>query len=128
VHRLVPIALAFAIPMAALGAPLVHAHPDDHDTAHHRARAVHTHWTGHGDSSAPSESPSLGTEDHDRAVFFGAFVAVATATIHTPAVVPTAFVLPVPVERAAHPAVEVAHGLDPPFLPLPSRAPPAFLS
>lgn len=127
VRKMLALALSVAVQAAALGAPFVHAHPDEHATGHHAGRAVHTHWAGHSHHSP--DGPVLGTADHDRAVFVNAFVAVAMSVFHVPMVAPDTIDLPVPAEREAHRAVDIAHGHDPPvFRSLPSRAPPAFLS
>ena len=45
-RKALAIVLLLAVQGAALGAPLAHAHPDDHETDHHRGRAVHVHWAG----------------------------------------------------------------------------------
>ena len=156
-HRFAALALSLAIPVAALAAPLLHVHPDEHATAHHRGATVHSHWSGHsgtpaghrhhdsnairdanhdGDrdgarvpASTSSDGPTLHTADRDRAIFFSAYVAVTPAALPSPGIVPNAVALPVPLERAAHLSVEVAHGHDPPLTRLlPARAPPSFLS
>lgn len=129
VRKVVAIVLALAVQGAALTGPLVHAHPDDHATDHHSGRTVHTHWAGHPQSRHQGDIPSLATEDHDRAVFLGSFIAVAGTIQSAPAVSHSVFVLPVPVERAAHRGLEVVRSHDPPYVgSLSSRAPPAFLS
>lgn len=129
VRKALAVALSLAVHAAALSAPLVHAHPDDHATEHHDARAIHTHWAGHTPSRGTSDGPVLGTENHDRAVFLGAFAAVAPSPLYAPGVTHGVFALPALVEGVAHRGVEVAHGHDPPFFrTLPSRAPPALLS
>jgi hypothetical protein len=129
VRKVVAIALALAVHIAALSAPLVHAHPDDHATGHHGGRAVHSHWAGHSHSAGHSDAPAIGPEDHDRAVFLAAFIAVAASRLDAPGVARAVFALPVPVETIAHLNVQVTHGHDPPFfVSLPARAPPAFLS
>jgi hypothetical protein len=145
VHRFVALALSLAIPVAAAAAPLLHAHPGDRATAHHRGATVHSHWSGHGDTPAAghshdddhdagdgrawvtSDAPIFDTLDPDRAIFFSTFVAVTPPLLPTPGIVPNAVALPVPHERAAHLNVEVAHGHDPPFTrSLPARAPPSL--
>ena len=128
VRKVLALTLSVAVQAAGLGAPLVHAHPDEHATEHHTGRAVHTHWAGHSSSHHSSDGPAFGTADHDRAVFLHAFVAVAAPVFPAPAIAPGIIERPVPAERAAHRAVEIAHGHDPPFFrSLPARAPPAFL-
>jgi len=129
VRRIVAIVLALAVQGAALTGPLVHAHPDDHATDHHSGRAVHTHWAGHPQSPHQSDTPSLETEDQDRAIFIGSFIAVAGTIQSAPAVTHSVFVLPVPVERVAHRGIEVVRSHDPPYVrSLSARAPPALLS
>lgn len=129
VRKVIAVALSLAVQAAALSAPLVHAHPDDHATEHHGGGAVHTHWAGHAESHHASDAPALGTADDDRAVFLNAFVAVTVSSLPAPGVTPDVLELPVPSERAAHPSVDIAHSHDPPFFSsLPSRAPPSFLS
>ncbi|MBM3819329.1 MAG: hypothetical protein FJW14_09995 [Acidimicrobiia bacterium] len=128
-RKLIAGALCVAVQMAGLGAPLTHAHPDDHATEHHDAPTVHTHWSGHGHSHRPSEAPALDADDHDRAVFLNVFAAVAAAALPAPATPSDVFDLIVPPEQAAHRAVSVVHGHDPPLVEsLPARAPPALLS
>jgi len=129
VRRVIAIALSLAVQAAALSAPLVHAHPDDHATEHHGAGEVHSHWAGHHHPQDSSHSPALDATDHDRAVFLNAFVAVAASSFPGQAVTLGAFELPAPRERAPHRVIEIANGHDPPCLrSLSSRAPPSFLS
>jgi hypothetical protein len=129
VRKALAVALSLAIQVAALSAPFVHAHPDQHATAHHDGSAIHSHWGGHGHKSDHPDGPGLSGPDEDRAVFMAAFVAVTAGAARTVAVVESPFVPPTPTELAAHRSVEIAHGHDPPALrSLPSRAPPAFLS
>jgi hypothetical protein len=129
VRKALAFALSLAIQAAGLRAPLVHAHPDEHETAHHAGRAVHSHWGGHAPSSHAPDGPAAGAPDHDRAVFVGAFAAVAVSAFPAPAVTSDVAVLPVPSEQAAHKSIAIAPGHDPPWShSLPSRAPPACLS
>jgi hypothetical protein len=129
VRKVIAVALSLAVQVAALSAPLVHAHPDDHATEHHDGRTVHTHWAGHAQSHHSSAAPDLETSDHDRAVFLDAFVAVAASSLPAHGLTHVLFELPVPPERAAHRVVEIVRSHDPPFFrSLSSRAPPAFLS
>jgi hypothetical protein len=125
----IAIALVLSVQGAALGARFVHLHPDDHATAHHSGRVVHTHWAGHARSAHPEHTASLGPADSDRAIFGNTFIAVAVSVLAAPAVALTTFVLVVPVEQAAHRPVDVVRSHDPPYVGvLSSRAPPAFLS
>jgi hypothetical protein len=129
VRKVIALALAIAVQAAALSAPLVHAHPDDHATEHHSAREVHTHWASHGAVHDSSDGPSFDAADHDRAVFLNAFLAVAASSLPAFGVTHAVFELPVPAERAAHRFIEIGRSHDPPsFRSLPARAPPAFLS
>jgi hypothetical protein len=128
-RKALAIVLSLAVQGAAIGAPLAHAHPDDHATDHHRGRAVHVHWGGHAHAHHPTGVPALGADDHDRAVFVNTFVGVAASVLDARAVAHETFELPIPTETTTHRPVEVAHGHDPPWRSsLSSRAPPAFLS
>jgi hypothetical protein len=130
VRRTLAIVLGLTLQAAALNAPLTHAHPDNPGNGvagHHSERTVHTHWAGHRRSHGTSEGPLIDADDHDRAVFFGAFIAVAPTQLPADGLIFSPFALLVPVERAAHPSVDVTHGHDPPHVGhLPSRAPPAL--
>jgi hypothetical protein len=129
VRRVLAIALSLAVQAAALSAPLVHAHPDDHPTEHHDAGEVHGHWAAHTHHRGSSHSPALDEADHDRAVFLNAFVAVATSSFPAQAVTSGVFELAAPRERAPHRVLEIANGHDPPCRrSLSSRAPPSLLS
>jgi hypothetical protein len=129
VRKVIAVTLALVVQGAALTAPLVHAHPDDHATAHHSGRSVHTHWGAHEHSPHSGDELAIAADDHDRAVFLNAFVAVAGTPLTPVAVAQQPFEFPVPSERPAHRSVQVVHSHDPPILgSLPSRAPPARLS
>ena len=129
VRKAVAVALSIAVQAAAVGAPLVHVHPDDDRTAHHGGVAVHTHWSGHSHSSVPSDTPAIDAPDHDRAVFTNTFVAVTTTLLVKAGLVPPVFELPATVEAAAHGRLDDTRSHDPPFIrSLSSRAPPLFLS
>jgi hypothetical protein len=129
VRKVIAVAVSIAVQAAALGAPLLHAHPDEHATEHHPARAVHTHWAAHPQSHHSSDAPALGADDHDRAVFLNAFVAVRASTLPVLELTDGVCELPVPGERPAQRPVEIIRSHDPPFCrSLSSRAPPAFLS
>jgi hypothetical protein len=129
VQKAIAVVLALGVQAAALTAPLLHAHPDDHATGHHSGRSVHTHWDGHDYSQHPSNDPAINADDHDRAVFLNPFVAVAASPLSAVAVAQQPFEIPVPSERPAHRSVHVAHSHDPPVLgSLQPRAPPTLLS
>jgi hypothetical protein len=130
VRKALAISLSLAIQVAALSAPLVHAHPDEHATAHHDGKTVHTHWGGHEHKSDHRDGPALtAQDDQNRAVSVTMLVAVTSVATRIVAVTEAPFLPPAPMELAAHRSVEVTHGHDPPTLPaLQPRAPPALLS
>lgn len=129
VRKAIAVALTVTIQGAALAGALVHAHPDDHATAHHHGRAVHTHWAAHAPGAQPTGAPAVGTADHDRAVFLNAFVAVAGSLIPAAAAPQDVFEVPVPPDGVGRRGVEVVRSHDPPPFPtVSSRAPPARLS
>jgi hypothetical protein len=118
-----------AVPVAALLGLFVHAHPDDHDTDHHEARAIHAHLGGHAQAARHGavEGPVIsdGEDDHDRAVYFDAYVGEAITSSSVVAAVPPAVDVPAPAVRRAQPPLQVVHGHDPPGLAFrPTRAPP----
>lgn len=126
-RKVIAVALSLAVQAAALSAPLVHAHPDDHATEHHGAREIHAHRADHAHFDRASDGPVLDAADHDRAVFLNAFIAVAASLMPAHAVTRGVFNVPVPAERAPHRVIPIAHSHDPPFLPsLSSRPPPAL--
>jgi hypothetical protein len=129
-RRLVAVALVSGIHAMVLSAPLVHAHPDEHDTDHHGGHAVHAHVAGHVTASvAHHNGPVVDDDDHDRAVYLQLFVSEALSAGGAPLAAVPSFGLIPPQESQAHRAVDVAHGHDPPFdRSSPSRAPPRFLS
>lgn len=128
-RKVIAVALLVAVHGAALTAPFVHAHPDDHATAHHNGRSVHSHWAGHTHSTYAAHLPAFAPDDHDRATPLNSFVGVAVSAMGTPMVAPQLFALAAPAERRAHHPVNVVHSHDPPTaVSVPSRAPPAFLS
>lgn len=134
-RKAVAVVLVLAVQGGALVAPLVHAHPDDHATGHHRVRTIHSHFSGHSHehrdahATAHSDRPAVqAATDNDRAIYLGPFLAVAAPSFNSPALVHIAFRLGVPAEIPAHEAFEVYHGHDPPILTtLPARAPPILL-
>ena len=127
-RKAVAVLLLFAVQGAAVGAPLVHAHPDDRVTQHHHGRLVHTHWANHSHPIVP-DVPTLAADDHDRAFFLNSFVGVAISVPSVHGVVHRFFELPLPTDLATHKPVEVVHTHDPPcFGSLSSRAPPPSLS
>jgi hypothetical protein len=129
VRKVIAVVLSLAVQGAALSAPLVHAHPDEHPTEHHAGRAIHTHAGGHAHAAVAHDTPVFTAPDGDRAVFLNVFTAMTAAASPLPAVFCRALSLPVPAERPAMRGVDVAHGHDPPPGRTASpRAPPACLS
>ena len=124
------LALSVALQAAALTAPLVHAHPDDDATDHHRGRTVHSHWAGHHhDDDHRTGEPELTDADHDRAIFINSFVAVKDVPQQAPALSVRTFEFATPAERRPYRAIEVVRSHDPPIgASLSSRAPPSLLS
>ncbi|MBI4263661.1 MAG: hypothetical protein HY657_04755 [Acidobacteria bacterium] len=132
-RKLIAIGLSAALQAAAVGAPLVHAHPDDHATEHHGVSVVHAHVAGHARLAHSRQSHpahrSLADADHEQAFYLPLFVAVAPPLVPFVAAIVTSVDLPVPAESVAHRSVRVVHGHDPPTIgSLPSRAPPSKLA
>ena len=128
-RRVIAVALSFATLVAGIGAPLVHAHPDDETTDHHDGRAVHAHWDRHTPVDHSADTPVVDERDRDRAVSVAVFVAVASSLPQTEALTHRSFELPVPEERAPHRTFDLVRSHDPPCIrSRSSRAPPAFLS
>jgi hypothetical protein len=118
--------LALAVPVGTFYAPFVHAHvgEDAHGDRGH-AGAVHAHLSGHERGDHDHDGPAVRDDDHDLAIYLKAYVAERTPPSDVPAVPPQRLGLDSPGERAAHPAVVVTHGHDPPLHPaLGSRPPP----
>ena len=129
IRTLTAVGLSVTIPLAALSAPLVHAHLDELDTDHHRAHEIHAHVTGHASFPVPHDGAALDDHEAERAVSLQLFVAVAQASFDVPAAVVPVWQLSAPAEAAAHHPLRIVHGHDPPFIgSLGSRAPPAFPS
>jgi hypothetical protein len=129
VRKAVAVLLLFAVQGAAVGAPLVHAHPDDRVTQHHHGRLVHTHWANHSHRIGSPDVPALTVNDHDRTFFLNFFVGVGVSLLSVHGIVHRFFELPLPADLATHRPVKVVHTHDPPcFGSLSSRAPPSSLS
>ena len=129
IRTLTAVGLSVAIPLGALSAPLVHAHPDQHDSDHHRAHEIHAHVSGH--ASLPTFPDGARLDDHEaeRAVSLQLFVAVAQTSFDVPPAAITTWKLGTPAETPAPYSLLIVHGHDPPFIgSLGSRAPPAFPS
>jgi hypothetical protein len=127
-RRLVAGALALVVPVATLLGLFVHEHPDDHETDHHAARAIHAHFGGHTHAShhdTPDGPAISDDDDHDRAVYLAVYVGEALAAPPLVAVVPHEVDVRTPAVRRSQPPLLVVHGHDPPALTdRPSRAPP----
>jgi hypothetical protein len=129
VRKMVALALSLAIQVAALHAPLVHAHPDDHDTDHHHGRAIHSHWSAHPLLRHDPDRPTITEIDDDHAIALNAFVAASSSSVYVPADVAGTFTVAVPDERRAHRIAETVRSHDPPASQsLSPRAPPLILS
>ena len=123
------VVLVVAVQAAAVGAPLVHAHLDDHATDHHDAGTVHSHFSGHHTSRPPATGLRVEDDDVERAVFLQLFLAVSVASFGALPAVVESFEINVPAEAPLRQVLLVVHGHDPPFTRLrPARAPPANLS
>jgi hypothetical protein len=128
------VGLSLAIPLGALTAPLVHAHPDEHSTDHHHTHEIHAHFGGHSSHQASHDGvvphgARLVDHEADRSVSLQLFVAVAQASFDVPAAAVTSCYLGSLAEAAAHDPLRVVHGHDPPCISSTgSRAPPALLS
>ena len=131
---LVAVSSAVALHLAALGAPLVHAHLDDHDHDHHGAVRVHAHLGGHA-------APHHHARDHDdhpafdedesaeRATGLQLFVAVEPSLLSSPSLPAARYALPAPLQSVMRRPPAVAHSHDPPGVRLSvPRAPPSLLS
>ena len=126
----VALALSIAVQVSAVTLPFMHAHTDDHASAHHAAHAVHTHFSTHAEHHAHSAGPVIDhDDDDDQAVYLQLFVAVSAQAVPVGGTALTVFELPTPPESPASSPVVVVHGHDPPLSgSLAPRAPPSFLS
>lgn len=128
-RRLIAAALFIAVQVSGVTLPYVHAHTDDHASAHHAARAVHTHFANHAHHTHSTGPVIDDDDDDDRAVYLQLWVAVSVQPAPVGETALTAFDLPTPAERALHSSVVVVHGHDPPLsASLAPRAPPSLLS
>jgi hypothetical protein len=132
-RQVLAVGLVLSLQLAALSAPLIHAHPDDHATPHHAVHEVHAHFSPHSHASHPShkrgESSLDNNDGGDRALYLRLFVGVARATIEIAAAVPQPYdLVPSTQRRSLRPLFGV-HTHDPPIVSaIPSRAPPPLLS
>jgi hypothetical protein len=132
-RALVAVSSAVALQVGALGAPLLHAHLDDHHHDHHGAVRVHAHLGGHATAHHVRDHDDHPAFDEDesaeRATGLQLFVAVEPSLFSSPSLPPARYALPAPLQSIMRLPPAVAHGHDPPFArSLSSRAPPAFLS
>ena len=155
-RTLTAVELSVAIPLGALCAPLVHAHPDNHHADHHGANRIHAHLGGHRPTpEAParprrSASAEAGDLDHhplhqhdltggtpaieqdadaEQITRLQVFVAVYADAFTPPALPNARFILPTPPESAMRRPPEVVHSHGPPYASSTGpRAPPAFPS
>lgn len=130
-RRVVAGVLIVVVPAAAVLTLFVHSHPDDHDTDHHAARAIHAHLGGHAHPATHERGHGpLVTDDdddHDRAAYLSAFIGEAIARFPVPALILHTVDPAALTERRAQSPVQVVHGHDPPALAARSgRAPPQF--
>lgn len=123
------LALSIAVPFAALCAPPVHAHVDDHGGEIHAHYSPHSsHATTHDHDGSERARPTHveESENDEQAVFLQLFVAVSAQAFALPAVTPPPLELAPPAEAGLPARFQVVHGHDPPSLTsLPSRAPPS---
>ena len=129
-RSIVAVVLCAAFETSALTLPFLHAHTDDHASAHHAAHAVHSHLAGHVSHHVHSAGPVIDDDDDDdQAVYLQLFVAVSAQPMPVGGTPLTVFELPTPAERQVQSPVVVVHGHDPPLShSLAPRAPPLFLS
>ena len=133
-RRLVALAIAAAVQLSAIVAPLSHVHLGDHDTDHHHGHEAHAHLAGHGHHAlsthdARTTGPVLADHDDERIVESSLFLVVRPDAIEIAAALPATLAAPIPETKPASRVPRVAHGPDPPgLLALPPRAPPSFLS
>ena len=128
-RRLLAFGLSVAIQAAALSAPLIHAHLDDHDDDHHGAGRIHAHLDGHRPHDHDdADAPALqGEESPERVVGVPLFVAAQPETPIEPALAPAPFELPSVATSLMRrrPGEVRSHGPPAPSS-LAARAPPAF--
>ena len=130
-RALVAVSSVVALQLAALGAPLLHAHFDDDHDGHHGASRVHAHLGGHATHHATHhDTPTLDeSEETERATRLQLFVAVEPVALLAPALPQSRYALPAPLESMMRRPPAVAHSHDPPGVrPAASRAPPSLPS
>jgi hypothetical protein len=126
---LISAAAIVSLQIAAISAPFVHVHEDEHPTAHHAGQAAHAHVAGHiAIHDDEPEGPHVEDVDTDRATYLAPFVAVgALAADVLAAIAHDVFELHSPVAAYAHRSTELLPGHDPPLAAaLRPRAPPSL--
>lgn len=108
---------------------MAHVHLDDHETAHHHAREMHTHLSSHSASAEHSvdpKVPSVTDDDGDeRVLSVSGFIATSVDVFPGVAAIPAEIAIVIPDDETVSLVPVVAHGHDPPSLSLtPPRAPP----
>jgi hypothetical protein len=128
IRKLAAAVLCIALQAMTFDLPLIHAHLDDHDTAHHASRTVHSHLAAHH-TEPVSNGPVWSADDHDRATSISILAMHASPAPVVAAVLPSVALPPSP-SISWHPLALVhTHGHDPPWLAsLAPRAPPTLLS
>jgi hypothetical protein len=127
-RRIISAAAIVSLQVAAISAPFVHAHQDEHLTAHHAGHGVHAHVAGHvAVHHDEADGPHVEAVDRDRATYLAPFVAMrAPAADVLPAITHEVFELNAPVAAYAHRSTELLPGHDPPLAAaLLPRAPPS---
>ena len=148
-RKLIAVAVTLAMPVAAVCAPLVHAHLDDHAHGHR----IHAHLSGHASHhdeghghSRSSEEPALAAKHHhadehgdpaatfvaaddssERATSVPLYVAVQKDVLLQPVLPPASFAMAAPLRSVLRRPPDVVRSHGPPVVRLsPSRAPPSF--
>ena len=144
--------LSVVLPLGALCAPLVHAHPDDHHDGHHGASRVHAHLSGHDvavhdtadDHRDPHDADHYDLDDHglgsgalaveaegdpEAVASVQYFVAVQVDDLTLAGLQPLGLTLPTPLASVMRRPPVISHSHDPPLRSASGpRAPPARLS
>jgi hypothetical protein len=129
IRKCIAIAACVAFQAMIIELPALHAHLDDHDTAHHQARIIHAHFDTHPHRAQKPGGPVVTDNDHDRASSISAVAAVASRVASSVAVIVAPVSLATPAIGRIPVSIARTRGHDPPWLSsLPARAPPSFLS
>ena len=128
----VAVFLAAALQLAALGAPLLHAHQHGGHHGRHADAYIHAHVGGHAhaDPGAHYDSPPAAEDaPRERVTWLQLFVAVEASAFAIPALPPTRYALPPLLESIDRRQPAVGHSHDPPGVQLTAlRGPPVFPS